>query len=303
MTKVLDTAVADLIHRETGEHASITSSRPASGGCINDARVVELADGRRYFVKSNPAPLPGMFEQEAFGLGALAAAGAIPVPRPLGTGGGTRGVPPFLVTEAIEPGTPGPRFFEDFGRRFARLHRATPPHRGPRGEAFGFPADNYLGATPQPNTWCDDWAEFWRLNRLGHQLHLAREQGRSDATLDRLGDRLLDRLDEYLAEPAEPAALLHGDLWGGNYMVDRGGSPVLIDPAAYCGRREADLAMTRLFGGFDPRFYAAYEEVWPLAPGAKERLEIYQLYHLLNHLNLVGGGYRSGCVAILRKLV
>ena len=112
----------------------------------------------------------------------------------------------------------------------------------------------------------------------------------------------VDRLDEYLAEPDEPAALLHGDLWGGNYMVDAEGTPVLIDPAAYCGRREADLAMTRLFGGFDARFYAAYEEVWPLAPGSTERLEIYKLYHLLNHLNLFGESYLRQVMDVVDRL-
>lgn len=298
----LYSAVEDLIHRETGEQASIVGGRAASGGCINQAQVVELADGRCYFLKSNGAPLPGMFEEEARGLAALASAATLRVPQPVGTGGGIEGVPPFLVTEAIKTGVPGPRFFEDFGQGLAELHSAAPPHRGPENQGFGFPADNYLGATPQPNTWHHDWVEFWSCERLGHQLKLVRQKGLNDPTWDRLGDRLLDRLDDYLREPAEPAALLHGDLWGGNYMVDPSGAPVLIDPAAYCGRREADLAMTCLFGGFDARFYAAYEETWPLAPGSEERLAVYELYHLLNHLNLFGGSYRSGCLNILRRL-
>lgn len=119
--------------------------------------------------------------------------------------------------------------------------------------------------------------------------------------MNKHGDRLMDRLEEWLIEPDEPACLLHGDLWGGNYMVDAAGEPVLIDPAAYYGRREADLAMTMIFGGFDGRFYRAYEEVWPLPEGSQDRLEIYKLYHYLNHLNLFGGGYYSSCMAILRR--
>ncbi len=279
--------------------AKVASSRPAGGGCISRAEVVTLEDGRRFFVKSNPAPLPGMFEREAEGLAALAETGTIRVPRPIGAGQGDD-APPFLVLEAIDSGNRREGFSEDFGRRFARLHASSTA-----GEVnttrFGFDHDNYIGATPQPNGWAEDWCDFWRRRRLDHQLALAREKGLSDPTLDRLGERLADRLDDLIGHPREPPSLLHGDLWSGNYMVDEQGEAVLIDPAVYRGRREADLAMTLLFGGFDARFYAAYEEVWPLEPGSEDRLEIYKLYHLLNHLNLFGRGYRDGCVAILRR--
>ncbi len=132
-------------------------------------------------------------------------------------------------------------------------------------------------------------------------MRLARERGLSDDELDRLGDRLLERLDDWIDLREEPACLLHGDLWSGNYMADDAGDPVLIDPAAYYGHREADLAMTELFGGFDHTFYEAYEEEWPLPPGSPERREIYKLYHLLNHLNLFGRGYRARCIGILQR--
>ena len=165
---------------------------------------------------------------------------------------------------------------------------------------FGFEEDNYIGATPQPNAWTDDWVTFFAEQRLGFQLRLAADNG-FGGELARLGERLLSRLGELIDEPAEPACLLHGDLWGGNYLCDAEGQPVLIDPAAYYGRREAELAMTTLFGGFDSAFYGAYEEAWPLAPGSAERLEIYKLYHLLNHLNLFGGGYLGGCLGVLRR--
>ncbi len=296
MDPALRTAVEALIAERTGDAARVTGSRPVGGGCIHRAEVVELADGRRYFVKSNADPPPRIFEREAEGLAALAATGALRVPRPLGTGDSTLA---FLVMEAIEPGRRGAGFSADFGRRFARLHRANRDSGGT--ERYGFDRDNHIGATPQPNPWNDDWVDFFRRHRLGHQLELARANGVADRRLERLGERLLERLDELIGEPEEPPCLLHGDLWSGNYMVGEAGEPVLIDPAAYYGRREADLAMTMLFGGFDARFYAAYEEVWPLAPGSEDRLEIYKLYHLLNHLNLFGSGYLDGCVAIMRR--
>jgi len=272
----------------------IVGRRPVGGGCISEAQVVELADGRRHFVKSKRAAPAAMFEREAEGLRALEAVGALRVPR--GAEAGRAAEVAWIAMEAIESAPRAPRFWEDFGEGFARLHREG------RAERFGFPHDNFLGSTPQPNGWLDDWTEFWRQRRIGFQLRLARERGRSDAELDRLGDRLLARLDDLLAGVDEPPSLLHGDLWGGNFLTGPEGEPVLVDPACSYGHREADLAMTRLFGGFDRRFYAAYEAAWPLAPDHEDRRPLYELYHLLNHLNLFGGGYRGQCLAILRRL-
>jgi fructosamine-3-kinase len=197
--------------------------------------------------------------------------------------------------EYIEQGSKKSGFQAIMGRQFAQLHRKA---QSPR---HGWNDPNYLGSTPQPNLWNTDWVEFWRENRLGHQLRLAERNGFSDTSFRRWGENLMDRLDELIGEPREPACLLHGDLWSGNYLADSQGEPVLIDPAAYFGRREADLAMTLLFGGFTSDFYRAYEEVWPLEEGSSNRLEIYKLYHLLNHLNLFGSGYKSGCMAILKR--
>jgi len=180
---------------------------------------------------------------------------------------------------------------------------ATNLHQATQQIQFGLDENNYLGSTRQSNRFVDDWCAFWREHRLGYLLRLARQQGASDSTLDQLGGKLMDRLEDFLQEPNEPACLLHGDLWGGNYLVDDQGRPVLIDPAIYYGRREADLAMTMLFGGFDARFYAAYEETWPLADGSEVRLAIYKLYHLLNHLVLFGRSYYGQCIDILRDLV
>ncbi len=276
-----------------GDAARVVAAPAVGGGSIHDTRRLRLDDGRDLVVKIQAGGPDDLFVREAEGLAALAAPGVLRVPRdPLpGRAGGTV----FLLMEAIPEGRPGRGFFADFGRRFAELHRAT------RGERYGFAHDNYLGGTPQPNAWSASWAELFRDRRLGHQLRLARAAGRTDAATDRLGERLLDRLDRLLDVPGEPACLLHGDLWGGNFMVDEDGRPVLIDPAVYHGHREADLAMTHLFGGFPPDFHAAYEETWPLPPGAAERRDLYQLYHLLNHLNLFGASYLPRCREILRR--
>lgn len=300
MERALREAVEAALAARDGRPAEVIADRAVGGGCIHDARRLELADGRRLFLKSDAGPgvAVDLFEREAEGLAALAAAGAIRVPRdPLP---GRAGDTVFLLMEAIPTGRPAPGFFADFGRCFAALHRTTARQPGAGGR-HGFDHDNYLGGTPQPNPWTESWPDFFRDHRLGHQLRLARRRGRSDAELDRLGDRLLGRLDHWLDLPEEPACLLHGDLWSGNFLADDTSAPALVDPAAYRGHRDADLAMTRLFGGFDPAFYRAYEESWPLPPGHQDRLPLYQLYHLLNHLNLFGGAYRGRCVEILRR--
>ena len=298
MTPPLVAAVEQLIAERTGRVSPLVSESGVGGGCISQAHAIELADGRRYFLKWNAAPLENMFERECDGLAALAKVGAIRVPEPLGTGGCSGSdVPPFVVMEWIGEGRQGADFFTAFGQQFARLHRHA------AGERFGFEHDNYLGATPQPNGWQQQWCAFWRERRLGFQLRLARQIGTDDPELRSLGDRLMNRLGHYLGSVTEPPSLLHGDLWGGNFLCGEGGESVLIDPACYYGHREADLAMTMLFGGFGARFYSAYQDVWPLEAGSDERLEIYKLYHLLNHLNLFGSSYRGQCVSILRRLV
>jgi fructosamine-3-kinase len=270
------------------------------GGCIAKAQIAEFADGSSVFVKRK-AGHPGMFEREAEGLEALAVAGAIRVPRVLAV------APDALVLENIQPAPRRTDFFERFGRAFARLHR----HFGP---ACGFPHDNYIGATPQLNAplsgdWNADpgapagdgadWPEFFVERRLRFQVNLAVKKGFEK--LEHLLDACAARFEELLDASIEPPSILHGDLWGGNYIVDERGEACLIDPAACFGHREADLAMTHLFGGFEPLFYRAYEDEWPLAPGHGERLPVYQLYHLLNHLNLFGSGYYAQCERILER--
>jgi len=273
------------------------------GGCIADARVAVFANGSRVFVKSM-AGASGMFAREAEGLRALATARAIRIPEVLAVDSES------LVLEMIREAPKKRTFFESFGRGFASLH----DHRGP---AFGFPHDNFIGSTPQSNEPLDgpwgqvddegergedgsSWPGFFLERRLRFQVKLAANKGFGH-DLERLLDRAEGPMMELLAASIEPPSILHGDLWGGNYVVDERGEACLVDPAAYYGHREADLAMTHLFGGFRPEFYDAYYEASPLAPGHQERLPIYQLYHLLNHLNLFGKAYYAQCLRILRR--
>jgi protein-ribulosamine 3-kinase len=230
-----------------GNSARIVERTPVGGGCINRAERLRLGDGTLLFLKSQGArgaqALPSLFVREAEGLAALAAAAEGPrVPRPLAVGDGVAG--DFLLMEWVQEGRRGPGFFEGFGRALAGLHRET-------AAAFGFANDNYIGATPQPNGWDTDFVRFFGERRLGYQIELAERRGRTDRAMVRGVRGIIERLEDLLQPlPARPA-LLHGDLWSGNYLVDAAGAPVIIDPAVYYGAPEADLAMTELFGGFD----------------------------------------------------
>jgi fructosamine-3-kinase len=259
---------------------AVTRLEAVGGGDINEARRLTLADGRRAFAKYNPEAPSGLFEAEAHGLDWLAEARALAVPRVLGVGSGSHA---FLLLEWIEPGARCPDFDERLGRGLAALHRAGAPR-------FGLARDNFIGLLAQDNRPQADWAAFYRERRLAPLVRLAVERGAADAELARAFERLFARLDE-LTGPPEPPARLHGDLWGGNLHASAAGEPVLIDPAAYGGHREIDLAMMRLFGGFGERVFAAYAESFPLAPGASDRIAVYQLYPLLVHLCLFGVGY------------
>jgi protein-ribulosamine 3-kinase len=263
--------------------------RALGGGCIAQAMIATFSDGSRVFVKTVEG-LPGMFACEAQGLAALADADAIRVPEVLVAGEGG------LVLEEIQSAPKCSGFFKLFGRSFARLHA----HRG---QVFGLSSNNFIGSTVQINTPVgngDSWPEFYLERRLRFQAELAQTNGHGGELLGllELGE---NRIVDLLGESVEPPSILHGDLWGGNYLVDELGKPCLIDPAVYFGHRESDLAMTRLFGGFDPAFYSAYQEAFPLAPGHEARLPLYQLYHLLNHLNLFGSAYYSQCRTILQR--
>lgn len=284
--------IADAIVRATGVPFDAREARDVGGGCIN--RAVRLSDGRRsFFVKVNEPSASQMFEAERDGLRALAAPGAIRVPTPV-TDGQADGLS-YLVLEYVplRPLT-GPGWLR-LGERLAAVHRAT-------AEQFGWHCANTIGATPQSNDWMGEWLEFWRERRLGYQLKLAERNGLPSSTVQR-GERLLERLDELFAGHEPPPSLLHGDLWSSNVAADDEGEPVLFDPAVYYGDREADLAMTELFGRFDRRFYEAYQAAWPLNPGYGQRKSLYNLYHVLNHFNLFGGGYGGQAGSMIDELL
>ena len=285
------------LRRLFGDDGELVADRPVAGGCIHEARLLRLSGGREVFLKSHASPPPGIFTAEAAGLRALGEAGVLRVPEVLAVVDDGPDGSSFLLLEAVTVGPTRTGFFEAFGAALARLHVAA------QGSAWGFEHDNFLGATPQPNGFLASWPAFWAERRLGFQIDLARRRGLSDPELDDAVDRLLHRLPALLGGVDEAPALLHGDLWSGNYMVDDKGRPVLIDPATYYGHREAELAMCRLFGGFPSSFYAAYTEEGPLAPGHPERGRVYELYHLLNHLNLFGRSYRASCLSCLRPLL
>jgi fructosamine-3-kinase len=291
LVSALGGALDAALGRTLGAH--VVSASRLGGGDINDAFEVELADARRVFVKTNANAPAGMFQAEARGLAWLAQAGALRLPRVLAVSPDAE--PSFLVLELVRSAARRRDFDEELGRSLAALHRATPG-------AFGLDHDNFIGRLPQSNAEHARWADFYRAERLEPQLERASRQGRASSALRRDFERLFARLDS-LVGPEEPPARLHGDLWGGNLHVDPTGMPCLIDPAAYGGHREIDLAMMRLFGGFGERVFAVYDEAFPLAPGHAERVPLYQLYPLMVHVNLFGGGYQGSVERALKHYV
>jgi len=271
-----------------GRGARLESASPASGGCIHASFLVSTSAGR-IFVKLNAPRLADAFAAEADGLAALRAAG-IRAPEPIAHG--TAAGHAFLALELLELG--GREDFAALGRALAALHRSTE-------ERFGWTRDNYIGATAQHNAPTASWTDFWREQRLAPQLALA--LANDHAEIRKPLEKLCEALPQLLAAHAPAASLLHGDLWRGNAGFVAGGGPVVFDPAVYRGDRETDLAMTELFGGFPASFYAAYAEAWPLEPGYTTRKHLYNLYHLLNHLNLFGGGYLGQVRATLGLLL
>lgn len=265
--------------------------RPVGGGDISAAWRLETASGP-VFLKSAPAGAFEMLDAEREALAALDAAGAVRVPRPLACCAVADSV--VLALEWLDLSAPDAGANRLFGRQLAELHRHT-------ADRHGWHRDNTIGATPQPNAEDHDWVRFFREQRLLHQLALASRQGYG-GDLEADGRRLADRLERLFDGYAPEASLLHGDLWGGNWAVS-GGEPVVFDPALHYGDRECDLAMTRLFGGFSGEFYRAYEARWPLAPGHEARQSLYQLYHVLNHLNLFGGAYLGRARQLLAELL
>jgi fructosamine-3-kinase len=271
---------------------NITSVKPVSGGCISDAYKIEMSSGENYFLKLSYVPSDDMFIKEAHGLIELRNPAVIRVPKVLLYENS------FILIEFINTGSKPKNFFQNFGRKFAELHKF-------KGHSFGFYEDNYIGSNVQLNiadsAEKNDWVKFFFNKRLLFQYKLAEKNDHVTSELTAGMLALEKKIDEILAGSEEHPSLLHGDLWGGNYLPDENGEPCLIDPAVYYGHREADLAMTKLFGVFKPEFYSAYNESYPLLEGYEYREDIYKLYHVLNHLNLFGSGYYNQAMTIIKS--
>ncbi len=284
--------IAAEITRATGRRFLPAGRTAVGGGCISSAAILE-GQGARYFLKLNEPGRLTMFEAEAAGLRELAHADAIRVPQPVCTG--TAGGHAFLVLEYLELGAAVASTGAELGRGLARLHQV-------HGKQHGWHQNNTIGSTPQVNEPSPDWTEFWGTRRLGYQLEFAARNGYRGA-LQQHGERLLGVLPALLRGHRPPPSLLHGDLWGGNHAADTLGRPVIFDPAVYFGDRETDLAMTELFGGFPRSFYEAYGEILPLDEGYRMRRDLYNLYHILNHLNLFGIGYLTQAERMIASLL
>lgn len=271
----------------------IAELHPVAGGSINRCYRADTADGRHFFLKLNDATGAPIFAAESEGLRELQVAGAVRVPEPLAHG--VSGDSAWLLLEHLDLRPGSAAAAGALGTALARQHRYT-------SQRFGWHRDNTIGSTPQPNGWHEDWIDFWRERRLGFQVRLARQNGYGAALGDR-GERLSELLPKFFSGYAPVPSLLHGDLWGGNWAMAPDQQPVIFDPAVYYGDREADLAMTELFGGFPAEFYAAYERAWPMDRGYRHRRDIYNLYHVLNHLNLFGGRYLHQAIDLMDRLL
>ena len=279
-----------------GNSVAITQTDRLSGGDINKAYALTLNTGDKIFMKANAKSNAAFFTAEAAGLTAIAATKAISTPKIIctGTDDGEDVGYSFLLLEYIKSSGKIKTYWETFARELAAMHKADV------GKEFGFSQDNFIGARPQQNTPASSWIAFFRDQRLAPQFKAADSYF---TPADRIKiTKLLDNLDRFLIEPEQPS-LLHGDLWSGNVMCGNEGKAMLIDPACYIGHREADLAMTELFGGFPQTFYDAYKEAFPLQPGYEERRDLYNLYQLLNHLNLFGPTYLEPVLAITSEYV
>ena len=283
-------SVAKAISEATGSVFEPSGSSSIGGGCISRATRITGTDGRSFFLKQNDLDFHDFFEAEAEALKEIEATVTVTVPEVVAFG--VTGQSSFLALSFMEEGADSPASQAELGTQLARLHKIEQAF-------FGWHRDNCIGATPQPNTRCDDWVPFYANHRLAHQFDLAQNKGqRFPGSSD-----LLENLSAFFADYSPPPALLHGDLWGGNASCDKRGTPFLYDPASYYGDRETDLAFTYMFGGFSNAFYQAYDSVYPLDPGFKIRKILYNLYHELNHYNLFGGGYASSAQSSIQQLL
>lgn len=287
--------ICKLLQPVFGQEVKVKHSSPTGGGCINQTSILQLSNGERVFLKQNAHPPKDFFAVEAQGLQLLAQAVKEPrIPKPLAFQDSPN--PTFLILQYIEEAPPGHDFSTRFALSLAELHRIT--H-----DSFGLDHDNYIGSTPQKNALETNGIIFFRDQRLRFQQELARKSGKLPLSTDNKLSKLCDQLENYLDVSQEKPALIHGDLWSGNYFPDRDQVPCIFDPAVYFGLREADLAMTELFGRLPQKFYDTYHEAFPLNPGYEERKDLFNLYHLLNHLNLFGGSYLNSVDQVIRHYI
>jgi fructosamine-3-kinase len=276
-------------HLGEGTGTRVTKIEQVFGGDINETYVL-YAPGKKLFVKLNTADKCDMFEKEFAGLELLRTSGTIAVPEPLKQGKFENRA--YLVMECLEKGSVRPGSWQTFGQQLAALHKNT-------SACFGLDHDNYIGSLPQPNKHCSTWTEFYAEQRILFFIRMAFDDKKCDGSDARMAERLCSRLDALF--PAGQPALLHGDLWSGNFMINQQGKPAIYDPAVYYGHREMDIGMTLLFGGFDKSFYSYYNETWPLEKDWEKRVDLTQLYPLLVHLNLFGGHYYQQVRETLKK--
>jgi fructosamine-3-kinase len=284
------TEIAQAISRETEQEFAIANTKSVSGGCINQGYRVSSKD-RIYFVKLNDVSKVDMFAAEALGLKQIYATKTITVPQAICWG--TAANSSYLVLQWLDLGGGSNQSWTEMGRQLAAMHRVK------TSKDFGWSRNNTIGSTPQINTWMDNWADFFAEQRIRYQLKLAKRRGGNFPEQNRVVDAVRNKL----AERQPQASLVHGDLWSGNAAVSSDGAPIILDPATYYGDRETDLAMTELFGGFPTAFYHGYNEAWSLDSGYGQRKSIYNLYHVLNHFNLFGGGYANQAQTIIQRLI
>ena len=287
--------LSQLLESIYGNPTQIKSFEAIGGGCINKTQVLKLSNGERVFLKSNLSAPENFFTAEADGLRLLERSKNGPgVPRPLGTS--TESNPQFLLLEYIESSSPKVGFASRFGQALAEMHRETQ-------EQYGLDYDNFIGKTVQKNDLESDGLVFFREHRIRFQQELARKTRGLPTSIDKRLDLFCGKLETLLNLKDEKPALLHGDLWSGNHFAGHNQVPYIFDPAVYFGHREMDIAMTKLFGGFNSKFYQAYNEEAPLAHGWEERIDICNLYPLLVHVNLFGGNYYQQVVKIVKSFI
>ena len=284
-------SIAEHIEQTTGQYFSVGQQQVMSGGSINAAFLLTGNDGQQYFVKTNRTGQKAMFEAEARGLQEIASSNTLKVPQLVCFG--ENQVQSYIVLEYLDmAGQADQRLL---GEQLAAMHQNT-------AEQFGWEINNTIGATFQSNDWMDNWLSFWSEQRLGFQLQLAAQNGYG-GELQSLGEKLLVEMPKLFTGREIKASMLHGDLWGGNVAGLKDRTPVIFDPAFYYGDREADLAMTYVFGGFGPDFYASYQNAFPLDDGFVVRKTFYNIYHIINHLNLFAGGYHGQAIYMLEQVL